>query len=563
MATCPRCETHYDESAGHRACPADGATLLPDAVFADVEGLLKRGDAVGEYTIEHLLGVGGFGAVYRAVQALIGKTVAIKVLNRACSSNPQVVSRFVAEARAVNQIQHRNIIDIFGFGQLPDGRQYYVMELLHGAPMDVWLDERGPISLSEALPILRPLARALDAAHAKGIAHRDLKPENVFLVMDEAAQADGAAPFPKLLDFGIAKLLSPESREGSEHRTHTGSPIGTPTFMSPEQCRGRGVDHRTDIYSFGILLYRMLTGHLPFSGGSFMEIAVQQMAGKPAAPSSIASMPEALSDRILWFMEKDPDKRPPTLAAGVRALESLEVPLDALAASPLGHSREFSVPPRPVAIANANPTPAEMAMAATIASLDVVPLPAATPSFIGAVPPEAATPSVRAPSRLVWAVVGALVLGAGSTALYLTRPAPAPTPPPEIPTSAAAPVTQAATAPASMTIHLVGAPPGAEIFSVDGRRLGGEDALVPRTGRPVEIELRAPGQKPRREILAADSDRREVEAHLEPVAPPSAPTTGATSTATAVGPPPPPPSVPASGATPPRKKPGRDDIETF
>ena len=201
---------------------------------------LAVGMNVGEYKIEVAIGRGGFGTVYRAVHPLIGKQVAIKVLARKYSSDPEVVSRFVAEARAVNQIRHRNIIDIFAFGALPDGRHYYVMEHLDGEPFDQYLRRIGPLPLADALPILRAIARALDAAHAKGIAHRDLKPENIFLAHD----ADGAT-FPKLLDFGIAKLLQPE--EDVRHRTGTGVPIGTPYYMSPEQCRGREVDHRTDV----------------------------------------------------------------------------------------------------------------------------------------------------------------------------------------------------------------------------------------------------------------------------------------------------------------------------
>ncbi|MBV8761743.1 MAG: serine/threonine protein kinase, partial [Deltaproteobacteria bacterium] len=231
---------------------------------------LAAGTVVGEYTIDCLLGRGGFGNVYRATQPLIGKQVAVKVLALRYSVDAAIVSRFVAEARAVNQIRHPNIIDIFSFGQLPDGRHYYVMELLDGEPLDRLA---GALTLANALPILRALARALDAAHAKGIAHRDLKPENVFLARD----ADGTR-YPKLLDFGIAKLLAPEGAVA--HRTATGTPLGTPYYMSPEQCRGRDVDHRTDIYSFGILTYRVLTGAYPFTG-DFMELMTAQVASEP------------------------------------------------------------------------------------------------------------------------------------------------------------------------------------------------------------------------------------------------------------------------------------------
>src|SRR5262249_42907069 len=185
---------------------------------------------VGEYRTESKLGEGGFGGVYNAVHPLIGKSAAIKVLSRQFSSNPQMVSRFIAEARAVNQIRHRNIIDIFSFGQLADGRQYYVMELLDGVPFDRYLAEHKRLTLTQAAPILRGVARALDAAHGKGILHRDLKPENVYLVFDE----DGGVE-AKLLDFGLVKLLGDPS---GSHRTKTGTPMGTPYYMSPEQCRG-------------------------------------------------------------------------------------------------------------------------------------------------------------------------------------------------------------------------------------------------------------------------------------------------------------------------------------
>ena len=196
MAICPSCLTK--QSGSMKTCPRDGTELVPEETFAHVDKDLAPGELVGEYRIEDKIGEGGFGAVYRAVHPLIGKHAAVKILGRQFSSNPAMVSRFIAEARAVNQIRHRNIIDIFSFGQLADGRQYYVMELLDGTPFDRYLDEHKRLSLGQAMPILRGIARALDAAHAKGILHRDLKPENVYLVFDEDGRAE-----PKLLDFGL------------------------------------------------------------------------------------------------------------------------------------------------------------------------------------------------------------------------------------------------------------------------------------------------------------------------------------------------------------------------
>ncbi len=310
MATCPTCRTSYTDDV--KVCSADGAGLLPDEVVAAMDADLQPGQVVGEYRVEGKLGEGGFGAVYRAVHPLIGKTAAIKLLHRQFSSNPQMVSRFVAEARAVNQIKNRNIIDIFSFGAFDDGRQYYVMELLDGKTMDAYLKEKGRLTPEEAMPVLRGVARALDAAHAAGIAHRDLKPENVFLLFD-----DDGTTFPKLLDFGIAKLLGDAA---AGHKTRTGSPIGTPHYMSPEQCRGRNVDHRTDIYSFGVLVHQTLTGEVPFDGEDLMEILVKHTSGPVPRPSEVCpDLPPALDAPVLAFLEKSPENRPPSLGAGLDA----------------------------------------------------------------------------------------------------------------------------------------------------------------------------------------------------------------------------------------------------
>jgi len=294
-------------------CAQDGAALVPADTFAHVDKDLSPGEVVGEYQIEGKLGEGGFGTVFRAVHPVIGKTAAIKVLNRQCSANPQMVSRFVAEARAVNQIRHRNIIDIFSFGQLPDGRQYYVMELLDGVTFDAYLAQHARLTFAQAFPILRGIARALDAAHAKDILHRDLKPENVFLVFDE----DGGVQ-PKLLDFGLVKLLAEVS---GEHKTKTGTPMGTPYYMSPEQSRGKDVDRRTDVYAFGALTFQVLTGKVPFDGDSTMDVLMKHIAEPPPRPSTVCGeLAPALDDAILAMLAKEPSSRPTSVGQGLEAL---------------------------------------------------------------------------------------------------------------------------------------------------------------------------------------------------------------------------------------------------
>lgn len=311
MPTCPKCRSVFPENA--QVCSHDGETLLPDAAFAGVDPDLMPGSTVGEYQIEGKLGEGGFGAVYAGVHPLIGKRVAVKVLNREYSSNPQMVSRFIAEARAVNQIQHQNIIDIFAFGSLPDRRQYYVMELLDGLPFDDYIGRKGRLQAEEAIPILRQIARALDAAHAKGIVHRDLKPENIYLAFD----ADGR-PTPKLLDFGIAKLLGDHT---SGHKTNTGAPIGTPYYMSPEQCRGTGVDHRTDIYSFGVMCFETLTGQRPFVSEQMLTLMMKHINDAPPLMSSVVpGIPDSLDPPIHRMLAKDPADRPQSVAAAVEEL---------------------------------------------------------------------------------------------------------------------------------------------------------------------------------------------------------------------------------------------------
>ena len=315
MATCPQCKTRYADDVPE--CAADGVTLVPDRVM---EQLLRNeitpGTMIGEYRVEKKIGEGGFGAVFRALQPIIGKPVAIKLLSRSFSDDPAIVSRFIAEARAVNQIRHKNIVDIFSFGAIPDGRQYFVMELLVGEPLDERLKDKGFFELDELVPILRGVLRALAAAHAKGLVHRDLKPENVFLAVD-----DEGVVTPKLIDFGIAKLLGDESRE---HKTRTGTPIGTPYFMSPEQCRGKNVDHRTDIYSVGAMMHTLLTGRRPFDGDSAMDVLYKQMVDPaPRLGAHRPGLPTALEDLVLRMLEKDASKRPQSVTEVLRLIEEL------------------------------------------------------------------------------------------------------------------------------------------------------------------------------------------------------------------------------------------------
>lgn len=242
------------------------------------------------------------GVVYAGLQPLIGKKVAIKVLAPWVAHSADVVRRFISEARAVNQVGHRNIIDIFSFGTLADGRVYYVMEYLPGRTLEKEISVKGVLAYEQNLDVLFQVCDALHAAHEAGIVHRDLKPDNIFLVDAK----DDRTPV-KLLDFGIAKLSTTDS--ASPSRTRTGIPMGTPAYMSPEQCRGVTVDLRTDIYSLGIIMYRLFTGRLPFSGDSFLDLLSYHVNTPPPTPSQFRAMPPALEAIILRCLAKDPAQR--------------------------------------------------------------------------------------------------------------------------------------------------------------------------------------------------------------------------------------------------------------
>ncbi|ACY16375.1 serine/threonine protein kinase [Haliangium ochraceum] len=260
---------------------------------------------IGNYKVKSKIGAGGMGAVYLAEHPLIGKKVALKVLHPEFSSQPDVVQRFFHEAKSVNDIQHPNIVDIVDYGVLENGGKlvYFIMEFLDGASLSEVIREHAPLAPERALTIALQVADALGACHRSGVIHRDLKPDNIILVR-RRHQED----FVKLLDFGIAKLTGDQK---VSVRTRTGVILGTPTYMSPEQCEGEGeVDHRADIYSLGILLYEMVTGQVPFRGETYGQVLMQQLTHYPEPPSSVRGVvPPHVEAVILKTLEKTPDTR--------------------------------------------------------------------------------------------------------------------------------------------------------------------------------------------------------------------------------------------------------------
>ncbi len=267
---------------------------------------LLPGAHVGEYIVDKKIGEGGMGAVYSATHPMIGKRAAIKVISTALGTDASAVNRFVQEARSVNQIGHPNIVDVFAFGELPDGRNYFVMEYLQGESLADRI-QRVEMPLGEAIEILDQVADALEAAHEKQIVHRDLKPDNVYL-----AAVRGGRTLVKLLDFGIAKLSAPEgSGSGGIQKTRTGMMMGTPGYLSPEQARGKNVDHRTDIYALGCMVFEIVCGRLPFIADNAMDIVLMHMTEPPVRASAVwAEVPAPLDDLIARMLEKDAAARP-------------------------------------------------------------------------------------------------------------------------------------------------------------------------------------------------------------------------------------------------------------
>jgi serine/threonine protein kinase len=282
------------------------------------------GTKVGEYEVIRRVGLGGMGAVYEGRHPLIGKRVAIKVLLPQFSEDEAQMKRFLAEARAVNEIRHRGIVDIFAFGELEGGSRYFVMEFLEGASFEQLLKSRRSLPAAEALTLMEEVLDAVAAAHQAGIVHRDIKPSNLFLV-----DIGRGRPFVKLLDFGLAKLTSDES--GGERQEATGI-VGTPKYMSPEQVNGLKAGPEADIYALGVVLFELIAGKPPFVASSPVELMTRHLDARPPRLSEVApGTPADLERLVERMLAKRPQDRPgdaEALRSEVARLRSrLDVPL--------------------------------------------------------------------------------------------------------------------------------------------------------------------------------------------------------------------------------------------
>ncbi len=375
----------------------------------------------GKYRLDRILATGGMATVFTGTHAWTERTVAVKILNYEHARDPEVVRRFFQEARAAAQLKHPNIVDVLDMGQDDDGTVFLVLELLEGETLKARL-KRGPIALHELAHLLAPILRAVAAAHAKGVVHRDLKPDNIFLAI-EAHDGAHSDPIPKLLDFGIAKVAG----EGDSGSTRTGTMVGTPQYMSPEQVRGdREVGPRADVWSMGVLLHYGLTKAMPFNAESAPAVLARVLTERAKPIRTIAPhIPEPLAAVIDRALQHDASHRFADMREMAEAFEqALGIPVAPREASRLFTSgMSLSLPPSagapigatPTAIVAPAPIPTPVLGASALPS-EYPPSPT-TPYAWGVAPPpvEDAPPPPRRLAPIFAAGAAVLMLLGGAT----------------------------------------------------------------------------------------------------------------------------------------------------
>ncbi len=545
MRICPQCGTRFEETL--QFCPHDGSPTY-EAQSRQEPRTDPLIDLVvdGRYRIEKQIGAGGMGVVYMATHTVLQKKLALKVLRGDGSKDAETVQRFMQEAQAATSIGHQNIIDISDFGRLPDGSVYFVMEYLDGTSLADMIKDGGSVPTERAVHILRQIASALEAAHARGIVHRDLKPDNIIVV-----RRSGDPYFVKVLDFGVAKVGGAASK-----LTKTGMVFGTPHYMSPEQAAGHSVDQRTDIYALGVIMYEMFTGKVPFDADTFMGILSKHMFEPPPRPTDVkgASL-GTLEQVILRSMEKNPDQRYLSMGALIEDLDAVaaggtvDVGGKAGVAAPGGLADALE----PASVAE---LPSSGGVGRTIA-LAVAAL--AVLLFVGAGvatgvffltgdgdgqaqasddTPPAATPPAATPPAQPPAPIASATNGTQPTAVQPAPPAaPVPTPAPA-PTPAPVPV-----------VHITTVPDSAEVL-LDGVMVGNTPVDLPRPATGTQsVTLRMRGYRPTTVVVSPQTgDSLNLTLERERAAP-SGRRHRPPPTPVVVRPPPPPPPPPRPRTT--------------
>jgi len=481
------------------------------------------------YRIVRVLGEGGMGTVYEGEHIVIKRRVAIKALHAQFAQNPEIVARFHREAQAATSVGHANIVEVTDMGQFPDKSAFMVLEFLEGRDWSDDIEKQGPQPAAKTIRIMSQVCDALDAAHAKGIVHRDLKPENIFLI------TRGDNPdFAKIVDFGISKLHDSTDKS----MTKTGTAMGTPYYMAPEQAQGRkDVGKGADIYSLGVILFQALTGQFPFDDESY-PMLVLKICTEPAPPLSLyrPDLPAEFSEIVARCLRKDPNQRYATcgeLKAALMPYRSLEDDPSVSADAPPTSSLAASALRSGIAMAGT--------VAATPAGLE------AAPHIVAKTDPDA-LPAVRASGTLtdldgskpsggsrapLWGVIAGLGLVlAGVVAMMAfkqpeevvvantTPPVENTTPPPTTPDVAGQPANETPPAPPTgngpfVTVQISTLPEDAEVY-LDGHRIPNPfDGELPQTEVPRTLEVRAEGYTTKAQDLVLSFAQR-VRIRLEP-----------------------------------------------
>jgi serine/threonine-protein kinase len=398
--------------------PQPGATQYMNVPAAGAPAYVAPADPLlgqvlaGRYLVQKKLGEGGMGAVYLATHTVLEKQVALKVLHGEFARKPDLVERFMQEAKAASRIRHENVIDISDFGQAGEGIVFFAMELLNGHDLHEEIARARlagrRLPWERTRPIFLQICSALSAAHAMGVVHRDLKPENIYLV-----EWLGHKDFVKLLDFGIAKLT--EVSDGDRKLTRTGMLFGTPEYMSPEQARGEPVDHRVDIYAMGCILYQLVTGRVPFEAENFMGILSLHLTEEPPMiPPPIfqeIGAPPQVEQIIRHALAKDRDQRFLTVDDMANAIRSLHgeqerpvmQPRVPLATSPVRAQTGGSTGQVPAVGAYSTTAPGP-ARTQWTGSLQV---------------PHEDVPAPKKSSKAPWIVIAVLAAGGGGAAAFM------------------------------------------------------------------------------------------------------------------------------------------------
>lgn len=331
MKNCPRCFATYPDE--YAVCPKDGARLTGESVW-ESNAVIR-----GKYKILAKIGEGGMAAVYKALHLLLDEPRALKVISLDLARDEQFVRRFKNEAIITRKLQHPNAVRVDDLDLAEDGRPFIAMELVEGETLKSLILRAGPLPVSQVLDVALQVCEALQAAHLLGLIHRDIKPDNIFLVPRR-----DATPLAKILDFGIARLKEsvPGAARAGMTLTGTGVVMGTPEYMSPEQAMGKRGDElegRSDLYSLGIVMYRMLTGELPFKADTTVEMILHHIQTTPKPPQTLKpqlGIPLPVSAIVMKALQKDREKRFASAASMVEAIRLAREKLTAARGVPVG-----------------------------------------------------------------------------------------------------------------------------------------------------------------------------------------------------------------------------------